>query len=281
MNSMAAITAKHSGATRASQSGIALAIVVWFIAGMSLLVAGIVAHARVDSRMAQLHVARAKAVAAGDGAIQLRLAGGDSAKRAGVNSLHQLGDLEVEVRLQSAAGLIDLNSASQELLTALFLVAGKLDLDEAKMMANNVVKWRTPQSKYSATRRQSRFDAIEDLMRVEGITRSVLDGVRDFVVAGAAGKGQMNWKLAPRELLDLAAQAGPKLARASNANFGRVEASGKITDDSSTVYRADAIVRYGDQTWLRRRWVAPGQTSRHSSLPWRILRTEPARVYGE
>ena len=55
------------------QKGVALAIVVWFIAGMSLLVAGIVSHARVDTQMAQLHIARAKAVAAGDGAIQLML----------------------------------------------------------------------------------------------------------------------------------------------------------------------------------------------------------------
>ena len=57
----------------AGQKGVALAIVVWFIAGMSLLVAGIVSHARVDTQMAQLHIAKAKAVAAGDGAIQLML----------------------------------------------------------------------------------------------------------------------------------------------------------------------------------------------------------------
>ena len=58
---------------RSRQQGVALAIVVWFIAGMSLLVAGIVAQARVDTQMAQVHVARAKAVAAGDGAIQLMM----------------------------------------------------------------------------------------------------------------------------------------------------------------------------------------------------------------
>ena len=43
----------------AGQKGVALAIVVWFIAGMSLLVAGIVSHARVDTQMAQLHIAKA------------------------------------------------------------------------------------------------------------------------------------------------------------------------------------------------------------------------------
>ena len=56
------------------QRGVALPLVVWFIAGMSLLVAGMVSLARQDTKMAQLHLARAKAVAAGDGAVQLMLA---------------------------------------------------------------------------------------------------------------------------------------------------------------------------------------------------------------
>ena len=34
------------------QSGVALAIVVWFIAGMTLLVSGIVSEAKIDTRMA-------------------------------------------------------------------------------------------------------------------------------------------------------------------------------------------------------------------------------------
>ena len=51
------------------QRGVALGIVVWFIAGMALLVSGIVSEARVDTRMAQLHYFRAQAAAAADGAI--------------------------------------------------------------------------------------------------------------------------------------------------------------------------------------------------------------------
>ena len=73
-NPVVALHALRLNTSMGSQKGVALAIVVWFIAGMSLLVAGIVSHARVDTQMAQLHVARAKAVAAGDGAIQLMLA---------------------------------------------------------------------------------------------------------------------------------------------------------------------------------------------------------------
>ena len=71
---MKPVLARQAPVAPRAQAGVALAIVLWFIAGMSLLVAGIVSQARVDTHMAQLHVARAKVVAAGDGAIRLRLA---------------------------------------------------------------------------------------------------------------------------------------------------------------------------------------------------------------
>ena len=44
---------------------VALGVVVWFIAGMALLVSGIIAEARIDTRMAQLHYFKAQAAAAG------------------------------------------------------------------------------------------------------------------------------------------------------------------------------------------------------------------------
>ena len=111
------------------QGGMALAIVVWFIAGMSLLVAGIVAQARVDTHMTQAHLARAKAVAAGDGAIQLMLAdlvignpgvGGSPGMPV---ASYRVGETEVIVRLVPRRGLIDMKTASPEVLSALFVVA--------------------------------------------------------------------------------------------------------------------------------------------------------------
>ena len=75
MSDFAALQSQHR------QRGIALAIVVWFIAGMSILVAGIVAQASVDTRMAQVHVARAKTAAAGDGAIMLMMSERQGAER--------------------------------------------------------------------------------------------------------------------------------------------------------------------------------------------------------
>ena len=54
-----------------SEAGVALAILVWFLAAMSLLVGSIVMQARVDAKLSGLHLTTARIEAAGDGAIQL------------------------------------------------------------------------------------------------------------------------------------------------------------------------------------------------------------------
>jgi general secretion pathway protein K len=277
---------------RRGQRGVALAIVVWFIAGMSLLVAGIVSHARVDTRMAQLHVARAKAAAAGDGAIQLmmaQLSTGQAASSAQGGSPEQsfrLGSLVVRVNVVPTSALIDLNSASEALLAALFVVAAGLDQGEAQTVAGNVVKWRLT-NKGSNTR--AAFAAVEDLLRVEGVSRTLLDAIKDYIVAGPGAQRGINWSLAPDKVLAVIKKIDPQkadaalrnrasLAQAASQPEDAARATGSVTALSGPL-RLDAIVLYGDKTWLRRRWVSMrGTTS--SLLPWRILRTEAPRVVG-
>lgn len=275
------------------QRGIALAIVVWFIAGMSLLVVGIVSHVRVNTQMAQVHVARAKAVAAGDGAIQLmlaeRLLNADSAAE-GVAPLagrYRLGDAEVSVTLFPAAGFINLDSAPQKVLAALFQLVGHLSDGEANALADNVVKWRGglvgPDGRQT---RANNFAAIEDLLRVEGMHRTLFDAVRDYIVVGQVGGGATDWDAAPAELLPILEQTNPGDAQAVGrrreqaARFA--SALGSAQDGQaqslSGSYRADAVVNYGDQQWLRRRWVSLA-SSAGSSLPWQFTRTEPPRIY--
>lgn len=262
------------------QQGVALAIVVWFIAGMSLLVAGIVAQARVDTHMAQVHVARAKSVAAGDGAIQLMMADlsmdkfqqGDSP---GMPVGHyRLGDVEVSVSLVPSSALIDIKSASAEVLTALFQLAGGLGENQSRQLAENVLESRTIapglRGRNSAI---PRLDAMEDLLRLPGMTRTLLDAIRDFIVVGDSAQGT-NWSLASETLLGLLDQANPEQADAVRSRRdGGVAQTGRLAGN----YRADAIVRYGDKIWLRRRWISM-EASTSSALPWRIVRTEPPRV---
>ena len=104
------------------------------------------------------------------------------------------------------------------------------------------------------------------------------------VTAGAV----TDWEASPAELLQLAEEINPGelngLARRRemlvDSNAGGQRGGGGQGSALSLLgaYRADALVTYGDQTWLRRRWVSVS-TAAGSALPWQILRTEPPRVY--
>lgn len=272
------------------QRGVALAIVVWFIAGMSLLVAGIVSSARMDTKMTQLHLARAKSVAAGDGAIQLMLADHLLREEPAFNvAEYWLGNVQVTVMLYPTAGLIDLNATPQKVLAALFFIIGRVPEGDANVLADNVVKWRSGSVGISKPRKTGkRFRSIEDLLRVEGMSRTLFDAVKDFIVASDSPGAATNWALAPEVLLQVLEKSKPEelaavkrrreqLASAQVDRKTGAEVQPKVRSLSGT-YRIDALVRYGDQTWLRRRWVSVGAV-RESLLPWQVLRTEPARAY--
>lgn len=267
------------------QGGVALAIVVWFIAGMSLLVAGIVAQARVDSRMAQLHVARAKAAAAGDGAIQLMMVESMSVQSRETGEaprgIYRLGDLEVKVVLVAESSLINIRSASVEELGALFHFIAGLTEEEAGRLAENVVQSRAV-TRGARTRNRNtaapRMDAVEDLLRLPGMSRTLLDSIRDFIVVSKSA-GRTDWSHATEALLGVLEVANPEQADRIRARRGASPASAQRPAMAGS-YRADAIVRYGDGIWLRRRWISM-TSDKASSLPWRVIRSEPPRVLQE
>lgn len=168
-----------------TQRGVALAMVVWFIAAMSLLVVGIVSEARTDMRMAQTHVARAKAAAAGDGAINLLLARhGQLREQQGtargvgaepiLEAVVTIGELPVQVRMVPVGRLLDLRSANPAQLAELFARAGGLARGDAQRLANTVVQLRN-------TRGGPRLQTIEEWLRVPGFDRSLLDALRDEI----------------------------------------------------------------------------------------------------
>lgn len=264
---MSGFTMHHS---ERGQRGIALAIVVWFIAGMSILVAGIVAQASVDVRMAQVHVARAKAAAAGDGAIMLMMADRQATQREAPaengwhRAAYRMGALNVEVELVPVSQLINVNSADAQLLTLLFTEIAALDAGEAQSLAGSVVQWRQEMRV-----QQRKMEAPEDMMAA-GVPRTVLDAVRDYIVAGAIASRSTQWGNMHPALQNIARSYRPGQANQSSGQAG----------GASSGYRADAVVRYGDSSWLRRRWIS-NASSPHSKLPWRSLRTETPRVVAQ
>ena len=249
-----------------------MAIVLWFLAAMSLLVSGIVYEARADIKLAQAHSARAQATASGDGAIHLTMAAlmSNNAEQVEgekiLNARFVVGRHSVDVELVPLAGLIDLNSASRQTLQALFEVNADLAAGDAQRLADNVVMWR-----------RDRFNSPEDLLRVEGATRATLDSIRDSVHAGSAKGGRLDLKAAPESVLQVVGKQNPdRLASLQEQKANSGGNANKLRQTRGN-FRADARVTVGDKVWLRRVWVSTEDAS-EGSLPWSIGRSEAARV---
>jgi general secretion pathway protein K len=272
------------GSARCAQRGVALAMVVWFLAAMSLLVSGIVSQARVDTRMAQMHVARAKAVAAGDGAIQLMLAdmvAGNieaSPDNPLLTSTYTLGDREVSVEMVPISGLIDPRSASPKVLLELFRQQGGMEEGDAQLLADNVLKLRNGPARGVRQLRAVGLYALEDILRVEGIGRTMLDATRDVLVVKAGARPTRGFSSelggSPPAVLEILAAAGPGRAKFQRGGGTRGAKARSVTGGD---FRIDARVKNDKQIILRRRWVSLGGGVT-DGLPWKFSRTEPVRV---
>jgi len=256
------------------QSGVALGIVVWFIAGMALLVSGIVSEARIDTRLAQLHYFKAQAAAAGDGAINLALAEQIGLKESGQRGANrqqnfQIGGKIVDIRMIPGGLLVNISTEDLQGLTALFSVA-------QRSQAGDEERWRYSPNRLARAviayrdgvqgRRGQQFYGLEDLMRVPGVDRGVFDAVRDYIVIEelAGGFSGNNQPIEARLR---------QLGAAMDGGGSMLE--GPVQHAAETL-RIDALVEVGDQTWLRRRWVAV-EDGGTASLPWQVVRSEAAR----
>ncbi|MFK7974761.1 MAG: hypothetical protein AB8C02_01410 [Halioglobus sp.] len=280
----------------APQAGVALAILVWFIAAMSLLVGAVVMQARVDVKLTQLHAAKARAVALGDGAINLALAEmlvlenqGDLESRRAHFSTKALGGFTVRVTFTPVTGLIDLNMAPLELLVAVFMGAGNIDENVARELAISVVEWRTSggdDEEGSAAMRFGRFEAIEDLLLVPGINRTLFEVLRESVYVSQNGQSALDVMAAPESVLlalgmseEDSQQYIQERRGGDGMSVGIPESIDPafLSQSSLSSYRADAVIYVDETTFLRRRWVDRVRTG-EDGLPWRFYRTEATRA---
>jgi len=263
----------HGLLNRHRQSGVALAIVVWFIAGMTLLVSGIVSEAKIDTRMAQLHYFRAQASAAGDGAIRLALAAQLGQKASGqagtTGSLsYQVGIKTVEVRMIPAGFFVNISSAAVEDLRQLFAATAADGQASPEALAQAVVAYRDGVNINGGKKnRPNEFYAIEDILKVPGISRQVFDRVRDYVVVAPLSGGS-DGKPVPVQT---------RLNHIDQALNGDGPLANNAVQHTADKLRIDAVVNLGDHQWLRRQWIALGDSGSASALPWQVIRIEAAR----
>jgi type II secretory pathway component PulK len=293
--------------TRYQQQGVALAMVLWFIAALSLLVAGIVSSSRTDVRQVQLQLQYTKAAAAGDGASHLAMRDlllleeeAEFKGRGIFMGEYIIGLLNVSLRVVPTTGLININSASLVLLADMFEGQVGMSEEQAQDIALNIIIWRGNRpaeddenvEKYvlagKVGPRYSQFETTEDLMQVLGINRDVYERIADLVVALPAGGKGVDPLSAPLGVLtvvagdaDIAQQIIATRAEDPFQDHGVSDdiPEAYITQGVNTLFRLDADVMMEDgNIYRRRRWIERGGS--RDGLPWRVVRSEPVRAIG-
>lgn len=279
------------------QEGVALAVLLWFIAALSLMVAGIVLAARVDVKLAQQQTIEARTKALGDGAINLVMRH--------LLTLQQQGDYmpgdalvlnfsafeqSVSARVVPATGLVAINEASPELWHQLLVFGAGLDTVHADELVANIEAWLQPPSEGLSTAaqplRRNRFMVIEDLLLVDGMNREILERIRLLISAGMGAPGVALRAASPamiKVLMNGDAGAVSQFLAEREVNPAAGELGHAMIDPlfiaadaaPSGLVRIDTRISQPDGKAAQlSRWVLVDGYGR-DGLPWRRLRTEP------
>ena len=156
--------------------GMVLIAVLWMVAALSIIVMGISRSVREESRVVSRARQSVEALALGDAAIQIVLQS-MSSQQVLVSRANRVEVLyrgvPMTVQVMPLNGLIDINGASVQLLSSLYAIAGGLSVDGAEALAQATVAARERKDSKGAA---ARFEAIEDLLQVPGLTTaSMLD----------------------------------------------------------------------------------------------------------
>ncbi len=188
---------------RPRDSGFALVIVLWSLGFLALLIAGLTASSRMESRVAAAVRDAASAEAAADGAVQRTIFEVcEQAWQADERTRRiPLGPAMVDVTIEDQGARINPNFSALPLLAALFGLIG-VDPAHALDLARNIVDWRTatPFSiaggqkvdryrqaglPYAPPNRP--FASVDEIGLVVGMTPALLARLRPYVSVYQAG----------------------------------------------------------------------------------------------
>lgn len=280
-----------------SQSGVALVVVMWLVAALSLLVSGLVATTRADLRGTQALKQFAVHAALGDGAIRLAASQLKVAPFVDRSLAFQfnLDGYELAVEVLPASAFVNLNSASIELLRDTLQFGADLPEAQAQVLAERIADWRDPDEDplpggaerpaYEAAGSRFRprngpFESVDDLIQVLGVNLELHDKLRGFLTTHGGASG-VDPRFAPPAVLRVlaAGNAGvvERLLDARRAQDPVFDMTGltqqHLAQTSSGPYRILATHRTERALLVRARWIelsAPGP-----ELPWTELSAEP------
>lgn len=288
-----------------SEQGLALVMVLWLVAAMSLLVAGVLYSARMDVKQVQLQSKFSKHEALADGAAKLLLRDYNFALeeqqelRGPYLWQGELFDVAASGQMVSVKGLIDLNSVGLDAMAQLLMVRLEMEPEQAQELAQNLIDWRRPVSgeftglhfEYESlglpVPRHDRLLAVTDVLAVNGFNAEVLQSLKDVVYVERSISGGVDPANAPIDVLTVLANGNLEVAQNYETMRLEAEDSSELlnhaefnTDffgqNSSTLVRLDIELRVEQEIMTRRLWVDTAGFS--SAVPWEVVRVEPMQV---
>jgi general secretion pathway protein K len=265
------------------QRGVALIAVLWIVAALSVLVAGMVRVQRDEARVASAARQLVAGSALGQAATQLVLQ--EMASRAMPSpqlqrTVVRYAGLEIPVVVTPLKGLVDLNRAPEGLLAATFVIAGGVPADRAATLAAAVVQARGPAPGQASG---PRFEAVEDLLQVPGVDYDLYARLLPLVTSDSSGSGRVNPLAAPESVLQVLAggqaERAARIASRRDAGEPGVDTT-QLTADfvdataASTRFRLQARIPLADGRHLiSSRLVDMGRTGA-DGVPWRIFHVD-------
>lgn len=288
--------------------GLALVVVLWLVAALTILVTAQVATMRADLRGGHNQRLFAEHEALGDAAIRLVAIDllDNPFPEIPLELAVQVEGVTLAVRVVPSSAYIDLNLASQELLTDLLIYGAGLDQHSAALLAQRIVDWRDAddeplpggaenpdyerQNKPYRTR-SGPFESIEDLLQVLGIGLDVYDRLRGLVTIHGTS-ASVDPRYAPEGVLQVLARgnlAAVSAVMASRAAGSPLLDMTGLTPEfvaamSSRRYRFEALqvrdgLRLSRVRWIElgsgRRDFRPGGAQKLSVAPWTEIAAEP------
>lgn len=280
-------------AARQGNRGIALVIVLWLIALLSLLSIGQTATVRTETLVTGNHVEAARARAAAYGCIQLGLL--ELMRPPAARSWHadgeintaMLDDAMLYVHISDESGKVDINLASGPRLDALLRAAGVED-GARQDLVEAILDWRDPDSlrrargaeeaEYRAAGlgygpRNGVFQSIEELSLVLGITPALYHTLADSITVHS-GSADLNPDLAVGALLQRMLHDGmddsdvsEEAATATPRAVARGSGGGRVFTLNCAVERPSGV--RGQIEAVVRLTPARGAVPLHEVLVWR------------
>jgi general secretion pathway protein K len=203
-----------------AQRGIALVIVLWTIALLSVMAAGFAMSMRTQTRLTHNQVASAQAKAVAEAGVQraiLEFLKPDQEQLWKADGSYQRWDLAgaaAYVSVLDESGKVDLNTAQDELLRGLLRVVGVED-EALDTVVDSIQDWKDPddlqrangaeQVQYEGAGlrygpKNAPFESVEELQQVLHVTPALYRRLYPFVTVHSQQPG-INPLVAPREVL--------------------------------------------------------------------------------